>query len=125
MMDKQSKKLWKSKGKTSIQIQKDSDSVPDTCTSVDQTISPYSRLIPQMKGCLMQAKYYASTLSVNHYNNYTFVHLMQDTNAQTTLEAKNAYLHLLSNYGRKYITYHANNGHFSEKVFVQDTKDKG
>ena len=125
MMGKQHKKPWRSKGRTTGSIRKDSDSFPGARTSVDQMISPFGGLIPQMKGRLMRAKYYAATVFVDHFSDYTYVHLMQDTTAQTTLEAKNAYELLLSTYGRKAIAYHADNGRFAERVFIQDTKDKG
>ena len=49
---------------------------------------------------------------------------MKDTTAETTLEAKNAYEHLLHTFGRKVLAYHADNGRFAEKVFKQDVHDK-
>ena len=49
---------------------------------------------------------------------------MHDTTAETTLEAKNAYEHLLSTFGHRVMSYHADNGRFAETDFVQDVKDK-
>ena len=40
------------------------------------------------------------------------------------MEAKNAYERVLSGFGHKVERYHADNGRFAEKVFVQDVKDK-
>jgi hypothetical protein len=87
-------------------------------------ISSYGGMIPQMKGRLMKAKYYAATIFVDHHTDFTYVHLMTDTTAESTLEAKNSYEHLLQTFGHKVLAYHADNGRFAEKVFVKDVKDK-
>ena len=36
---------------------------------------------------------------VDHYTDFTYVHLMKDTTAESTLEAKNAYESLMKSYG--------------------------
>ena len=59
-------------------------------TSTDQMISPYGGLIPQMKGRLMKAKFYAVQIKVNHFTDYTYLDLMKNTTVDTTLKAKNA-----------------------------------
>ena len=87
-------------------------------TSTDQMISPYGGLIPQVKGKLMRAKYYAAQIKVDHYSDYTYLHLMKDTTAETTLEAKNSYERLMESHGRKDLGCHADNGRFAEKVFM-------
>ena len=87
-------------------------------------LSPFGGLIPQVKGKLMKAKYYAATVFVDHFSDYTYVHLQKDTTGEATLEAKNAYERLLHSFGRKVLAYHADNGRFAEKDFVQDVKDK-
>jgi hypothetical protein len=87
-------------------------------------ISPFGSLIPQLKGKLMQAKFYSATIFVDHFTDYTYIHLMQGTTAESTLEAKNSYKHLLNTFGHKVLTYYADNGRFAETNFVQDIKDK-
>jgi hypothetical protein len=123
-MGKQHKKPWRGKGKKRKHIRKARDNFPGANTSTDQMISPFGGMIPQVKGRLMKAKYYAATIFVDHHTDYTYVHLMRNTTAETTLEAKNAYEHLLQTFGHKVLAYHADNGRFAEKVFVQDVKDK-
>ena len=87
-------------------------------------VSPYGGMIPQMKGKLMRAKYYGATIFVDHYTDFTYVHLMRDTTADSTLDAKNAYENLLSTFGRKVMAYHADNGRFAQNAYMQDIKDK-
>ena len=124
LMGKQHRKPWRGKSKKSSKIRKLHETFPGANTSTDQMISPYGGLIPQMKGRLMKAKYYAATVFVDHYSDFTYVHLMRDTTAESTLEAKQAYEHLLQSYGHKVLAYHADNGRYAEKVFIKDVKDK-
>ena len=124
IMGKQHRKPWRGRGKQLKKIRKATETFPGANTSTDQMISPYGGLIPQVKGRLMKAKYYAATIFVDHFTDFAYVHLMKDTTAEATLEAKNAYEHLLQTYSRKVLAYHADNGRFAEKVFQQDVKDK-
>ena len=97
-MGKQHKKPWKGRGKKKKQIRKANETFPGANTSTDQMVSPYGGMIPQMKGKLMRAKYYGATIFVDHYTDFTYVHLMRDTTADSTLDAKNAYENLLSTF---------------------------
>ena len=125
MMGKQTKRPWRGKGKKNLKhIRRPEECFAGANTSTDHMISPFGGLIPQLKGRLMRAKYYAATIFVDHHTDYTYVHLMRDSTAESTLEAKNAYEHLLLTFGHKVHAYHADNGRFAESVFVQDVKDK-
>ncbi len=125
IMGKQHRRPWRGRGKKERRsIRRAQDNYAGANTSTDQMISPFGGLIPQMKGRLMRAKYYAATVFVDHHTDYTYVHLMKDTTAESTLEAKNAYERKLLGFGHKVERYHADNGRFAEKVFVQDVKDK-
>ena len=123
-MGKQHKKPWRGKGKKYKTIRRAQDNFAGANTSTDQMISPYGGMIPQVKGRLMKAKYYAATIFVDHHTDFTYVHLQKDTTAEATLEAKNAYEHLLQTFGHKVLAYHADNGRFAEKMFVGDVRDK-
>ena len=61
-------------------------------------ISPHGGMIPQMRGKLMKAKYYAATIFVDHHTDYTYAHLMRDTTTDSSLETKHAYEALLLSY---------------------------
>jgi len=121
---KQHKTPWKGRGKNHSSIRKPHDNFPGAQTSTDQMISPYGGMIPQMKGRLTKAKFYGATVFVDHWTDFTYVHLMRDTTAEATLEAKNAYEALLLSNGHKVLAYHADNGRYAEKAFRLDTKDK-
>ena len=86
-------------------------------------ISPFGGVIPQMKGRLMKAKYYATTAFVDHFTDYTYVHLMRDTAAESTLEAKHAYEALMMTLGHRVMAYHADNGRYAETAFRKDATD--
>ena len=124
IMGKQHRRPWKGRGKDRRVIRKPTDNFPGAMTLTDQMISPFGGLIPQMKGRLMKAKFFATQIKVDHYTHYTYLHLMKDTTADSTLEAKNSYERLMQSFGHKVLGYHADNGRFAEKVFVKDCKDK-
>ena len=64
-------------------------------TSTDQMVSPNGGLIPQVRGKLMKVKYYGATVFVDHFSDFTYVHLMKDATGESILEAKNAYERLM------------------------------
>lgn len=126
LMGKQHRKPWRGRGKKERRsIRKPEHNFAGANTSTDQMISPYGGLIPQLKGRLMRAKYYGATIFVDHHTDFTYVHLMRDTTGESTLEAKNAYERLMRRYGHKVLAYHADNGRYSENLFVGDIRDKG
>ena len=116
LQGKQHKRPWKGRGKSDSFIQQPTDTFPGAGTSTDQLISPYGGMVPQMKGKLTKGKFYAATVFVDHFSDYTYVHLMKDTTAESTLEAKNAYEALLHTYEHKVLAYHADNGRYAKKV---------
>ena len=124
LMGKQHRKPWRGRGKKKNSIRKPHENFAGANTSTDQMISPFGGMIPQMKGRLMRAKYYAATIFVDHYTDYTYVHLMKDTTGESTLESKNAYESLMKSYGHDVRRYHADNGRYAENTFKQDVKDK-
>lgn len=125
LMGKQHRKPWRGRGKKERRsIRQPTDNCPGANTSTDQMISPYGGFIPQLKGRLMRAKYYAATIFVDHFTDYTYVHLMRDTTAESTLEAKNAYEQLMLQHRHRVRAYHADNGRFAENLFVADVRDK-
>jgi hypothetical protein len=126
IMGKQHRKPWRGRGKRAKKsIRKPEDNFPGANTSTDQMISPFGGFVPQMKGKLTKAKFYAANIFVDHFTDYTYVHLMKDTTADSTLEAKNAYERLMNKYRHKVKKYHADNGRFAENAFVNDVHEKG
>lgn len=123
LMGKQRRKPWKGQGKKHKSIRKAEHSFPGAMTSTNQMISSFGGLIPQVKGRLTRARYYAAQIKVDHFTDFTYVHLMQDTTAESTLEAKHAYERLMQHHGHKVRGYHADNGRFAKTLFIKDAKD--
>ena len=121
---KQHKTPWRGRGKKVKTIRKPHQNFPGAQTSTDQMISPHGGMIPQMRGKLMKAKYYAATIFVDHHTDYTYAHLMRDTTTDSTLEAKHAYEALLLSYGHRVRAYHGDNGRYAEPAFQEDAKRK-
>ena len=121
---KQHRTPWRGRSKDVATIRKPEYNYPGAQTSTDQMISPYGGLIPQMRGRLMKAKYFAATIFVDHYTDYTYVHLQKDTTAESTMEAKRAYEAILLSYGHSVRWYHADNGRYCEPAFTNDVKLK-
>lgn len=123
-MGHQHRDPWRGKGNKLKHIRKESESFPGANTSTDQMVSPYGGLIPQVRGRLMKSKYYGATVFVDHFSDFTYVHLMKDATGESTIEAKNAYERLMKSFGHHVRAYHADNRRFAEALFVQDAKDK-
>ena len=95
------------------------------CTSTDQLVSAKGGLIPQRSGKLMSARYFGTTIFVDHFSDFVYVHLMRDFTAEATLEAKNAWERLAGTHAVQIRRYRADNGRCSDPLFLQDIKDNG
>jgi hypothetical protein len=93
--------------------------------SIDQMESPVSGLVAQMKGIPMRARYNSATVFTDHYSDVTYVHLQKSTNAQETLEAKQAFERWANQHSVKIKHYHADNGRFAETLFMADVARRG
>ena len=59
---------------------------------------------------------------VDHYSDHVFVHLMRNHTLEETLLAKAAYEKYLNDNGVVAKSYHADNGRFADKGFIDDCK---
>ena len=59
--------------------------------SVDQLISPTPGFVPTHQGRPTTKQYCGATVFVDHYSDYTYVHLMTKMNADATVKAKQAF----------------------------------
>jgi hypothetical protein len=98
---------------------------PGQCVSIVQMQSPVPGLIAQLKGVPVNARYNSATVFTDHYSDVTYVHLEKSTNAQETLEAKQAFERWANQHSVKINHYHANNGRFAETVFMADVARRG
>ena len=73
----------------------------------------------------MRAKYVGATIFVDHHTDFTYVHLMRDFSVEATVEAKNAFERMANSYGVTIKAYHADNGRYSDPLFLKDVDECG
>ena len=100
-------------------------SAPGDCVSVDQLESPVPGLIAQLRGFLTRRRYNCATVFVDQFSDLSFVHLQESTKTEPTLEAKNAFEAYAKQHGVAVKHYHADNGRFAERRFIEAVEQKG
>ena len=91
--------------------------------SVDQLISTVPGFVPTHRGKPTLKRYVGATVFVDHFADFTYVHLMTELNAESTVEAKQAFERLSRSYNVKIKHYHADNGLFDTKAFKTSVKN--
>ena len=74
-------------------------------------------MIAQLKGIPTTKRYKATTVFVDHYSRLSYVHLQKTTNADETMEAKEAFERFAYAHGITIMHYHADNGRFANNKF--------
>jgi hypothetical protein len=120
---KATKQPWHSKTAKNWEKLKESLK-PGQVVSVDQLISPTPGLIAQMTGFFITKKHYKVTshwfVDVNQASSLGFIlHLQQTASIKETLENKTAFQWYAVNHGVTIMNYHADNGIFKAKEWVQ------
>ena len=64
---------------------------PGDCVSVDILVSATPGLIAQMRGFLTRLRYKYACVFMDHFSDFSYVHLMKDQSADSALEAKEAF----------------------------------
>eukprot|EP00984_Skeletonema_dohrnii_P034934 scaffold34438_cov244-Skeletonema_dohrnii-CCMP3373.AAC.1 len=105
---------WRSKGKKSGTIRKESETKPGDGVSVDQIVSAQPGLIPQMSGFLTHERIWGATTFVDHVSDYIYVHLMKNFTIEETLSAKKAFERIFTLAGHEVKAYRADNGRFAD-----------
>lgn len=90
---------------------------PGEVVSMDQLISPTAGFVPTHRGIPTTKRYIGATVFVDHYSDFTYVHLMTQMDGASTVEAKHAFERLAQAHGVKVQHYHSDNGLFDTKVF--------
>jgi hypothetical protein len=85
--------------------------------SVDQLVSPAEGFVPTHCGTPTTQRYIGATVFVDHFSNFTFVHLMTKLDADSTVKAKLAFERVSASHGVVVKHYHADNGLFDTKTF--------
>ena len=119
---KATKRAWRSKqGK---QRQRKKALKPGEVISVDQMVSPVPGLIAQMVGFLMRQRYKYATVLVDQACRMGFVYLQKTCSAEETIEAKRAFEQYAQNRGVRVQAYHADNGIFKAKKWVEECRQQ-
>ena len=85
--------------------------------SVDQLVSPTPGFVPTHRGQPTKARYVGATVFVDHFTDFTYVHLMIKLDADSTVEAKQAFERVANEHGVRIKHYHSDNGLFDTNVF--------
>ena len=118
------RKPWRTKSKKYNPIRRPEDDAPGKRISTDQLVSAQPGLIPQMSGFLTNLRIVGATVFVDHFSNHVFVCLMKDLTLAETLLAKEAYERFLNSVGVSAKAYHADNGRYADKGFVDNCRSQ-
>ena len=98
---------------------------PGQVVSVDQLVSPTPGLIAQMTGFLTKKRYKYATVFVDQYSGLGYVYLQREASLEETLEAKRAFERYAHSMGITIQAYHADNGIFKAKGWVEACTNQG
>ena len=91
---------------------------------MDQVVLAQPGLIPQMSGFLTSRQIWGCTTFCDHVSYYVYGHLMHDFTVDETILAVNACEKVLAQAQRFVKHYHANNGAFTHRAFLDEVNCK-
>jgi hypothetical protein len=97
---------------------------PGDCVSVDVLLSKTPGLVAQSKGWMTTSRYCYACVFVDHRSNFTYVHLLRAQNGDAVLEARRAFEATADLHGIRIKHYHADNGIFVAKQWVDNCRDQ-
>ena len=118
------KRAWRTSRSEGRAISRRGDLSPGQGTSCDHIISKQPGLLPQVTGNPTNKRYGGAAVFVDHYSRHAYVHLMQSTSNEETLEAKLAYERLMHAHGHDVRAYHADNLRFNSEAYQEDCHSK-
>ena len=92
--------------------------------SVDQLESSTAGLLAQLKGKLTTQRYWYATVFVDQHSQYAYVYLQQAITSAKTIQAKHSFQQMAEAMGVHVHHYHADNGGFTDKGFIQDCQEQ-
>ena len=119
---KATKRAWRSK--LSKQTAEKKTLKPGEVISVDQMVSPVPGVIAQMVGFLTRQRYKYATVFVDQASHMGCVYLQKTHSAEETIEAKRAFEQYAENRGVRVQAYHADNGIFKAKKWVEECRQR-
>mmetsp|Transcript_41992 Transcript_41992/g.101184 ORF Transcript_41992/g.101184 Transcript_41992/m.101184 type:complete len:1373 (+) Transcript_41992:2978-7096(+) len=117
------RKPWRGKGSNRRRIKPAVH--PGQVVSVDQLVSPTPGFVPTHRGNPTLARYVGATVFVDHFSDFTYIHLMTEMNADATVLAKLAFERECATHGVSIRHYHADNGLFDTKTFRNSVEKAG
>jgi len=87
-------------------------------------VSPTPGLIAQMSWRPTKERYKYATVFVDSYSGYSHIHLQKTQSVTETVEGKHTFEAFCEQHGIKVRGYHADNGIFKAKDWVNDCKVK-
>ena len=115
-----SKRPWRVKGENKKTTK--TTTRPRQIVLLDQLESNTPGLITQLKGKVMQQWYKYTTVFVDQFSGYTFVHLQKLLTSEETVMVKHAFECSADQRGVKITNYHADNARFADNAFITDGK---
>jgi len=107
-------------GKASGSIRRPEHVLPGNGVSVDQIDSAQPGLIPQMSGLLTSRCIWGCATFCDHVSDFVYVYLMQDYTVDETILAVKAFEKVMAQANRTVKHYHADNGAFAHKGFLDE-----
>ena len=95
---------------------------PGSCVSVDQLESSTLGLVGHMKGRPTLQRYRCATIYIDHYSRLSYVHLQCQLTSEETVLGKIAFEKFCEARGVTVKHYHADNGRFADKGFVNHVR---
>ena len=93
---------------------------PGQIMSADQLESPMLVFIAQLKGTLTKQRYKYATVFVDQYSQLSYIYLQRTIMSNETVQAKIAFKRYSEERGVHIRHYHANNGRFADKGFIDN-----
>jgi hypothetical protein len=115
---------WRTKGKASESICWSDHILPGDGVPTNQIVSAQPGLIPQMSGLLTSRRIWGCTTFCDQVSDFVYVHLMRDFTVDKTILAVKAFEKVMAQANRSVKHYHANNGAFAHKGFLDEVNCK-
>eukprot|EP00957_Ditylum_brightwellii_P106774 8145646-Ditylum_brightwellii.AAC.2 len=81
--------------------------------------------IAQLKGALTKRCYHISTIFVDHFPRYTYIHMQHNLTSEETVQAKKAFEAHLRKHSIEVQHYHADNEKFTYNAFINTAATAG
>jgi hypothetical protein len=99
--------------------------IPGQCILVNQLESPVPGFKGQNKGFFFRERYKVATIFVDHFSHLLYVYLQESTKGKDILLAKRAFEAYAALFRVIVTNYHADNGRFAERLFLDHTERHG